>query len=120
MEDERYEEWDTGACYACGMTWLPVQGERHRRGCYRIEHPAGLLADGQCPECGTLPTPDQSAAGVSFTTDPCPNEGQCSRWRDQGAFEEDVPGDEPLPGGDLVSGVAEYVAAADDLDDLPF
>jgi len=119
FDHQRYDDIDSGACYACGMTWLAGEGERHRRGCYRIEHPAGTPPEGQCPECGTLPTPDQVDRGVSYTTSHCPNEGGCSRWRDPVDDYQDDD-EEPIPHGELVAARREAAAAEGDLDDLPF
>lgn len=99
----RYDDGDAGACYACGRTWEPGEGERHRPGCDRIADPVGRPEPGTCFECGAAEYPDGA----------CSNEGGCRRWRDPAAYDDVEPDDEPPAAGSLV-------AAGSSLDDLPF
>jgi hypothetical protein len=99
----RYHDGDAGACYACGRTWEPGEGERHRPGCYRILDPVGRPEPGTCFECGAREYPDGA----------CSNEGQCRRWRDPAADLHD-DGDEPPAYSELVAAARERK-----LDELP-
>ena len=102
----RYDDGDAGACYVCYADWLPGEGERHRPGCPRELDPVGRPEPGTCFECGA---PEIRGA--------CTNEGRCRRWRDVvgelAAYDDADPDDEPPAAGSLV-------AAARELDDLPF